>query len=202
MSYSTDGQTWGEITKVNPKNWQNLTISLPLKTWDELKKLQISVEGIPTVLNPLPKVYLDGMFVEVHYELPSVASINNRSIEQQSPAGDAHKDVKIFDPHARHTCSVEPFTQKARAGEIVKYQIKLTPSYENAPFELKIGSLPHGISAQFDQLVGQGVTQSFMSFSIPGGARKGSFNIVAIYEEREKDNTVLSNFCQLNLIVE
>ncbi|MBU6500827.1 MAG: hypothetical protein KGJ89_01765 [Patescibacteria group bacterium] len=69
ISYSTDGQTWTEIAKVNDNNWQNFTVTLPINNWEILKKLQIQVEGIPTTLNPTPKVYLDGMFAEVHYEL-------------------------------------------------------------------------------------------------------------------------------------
>ncbi|MDP2598567.1 MAG: hypothetical protein Q8P49_01920 [Candidatus Liptonbacteria bacterium] len=72
ISYSTDGTTWTPIAKVNENNWQNFTVTLPLANWDELRKLQIQVVGIPTTLNPTPKVYLDGMFAEVHYDLPPV----------------------------------------------------------------------------------------------------------------------------------
>ncbi len=70
ISYSVDGATWIEIAKVNKDNWQNFTVTLPIAGWDLLRKLQIQITDIPTTLNPTPKVYLDGMFAEVHYEIP------------------------------------------------------------------------------------------------------------------------------------
>jgi hypothetical protein len=72
ISYSVDGESWFEIGKVHPMNWQNFTARLPVSRWDELKRLQIAVEGIPTTLNPVPPVYLAGMFIEVNYELPPI----------------------------------------------------------------------------------------------------------------------------------
>lgn len=72
ISYSIDGHTWVWVAKVNASNWQNFTVTLPVSNWDELGKLQIQIAGIPTTLNPTPKVYLDGMFAEVHYDLPPV----------------------------------------------------------------------------------------------------------------------------------
>ena len=72
VSYSTDGQTWISIGKVSTNNWQAFTITLPVTTWDDLQDLQIRVEGIPTTQDPIPPVYLDGMFVEVHYDVPPV----------------------------------------------------------------------------------------------------------------------------------
>jgi hypothetical protein len=68
VSYSTDGQTWIVIQNVSEKNWPNLTVALPSFTWDELRKVQVRVSGIPTAASSLPAVYLDGMFLEVHYE--------------------------------------------------------------------------------------------------------------------------------------
>ncbi|MDI6733943.1 MAG: hypothetical protein QMD50_00410 [Patescibacteria group bacterium] len=69
ISYSFDGQEWIELKKANQDNWQNLTVTLPVKSWDELKKIQISIENIPTSLSQIPQIYLDGMFLEAHYEL-------------------------------------------------------------------------------------------------------------------------------------
>jgi hypothetical protein len=70
VSYSTDGQTWISIGKVNANNWQQFTITLPISSWVDLTNLQVRVEGIPTTENPVPPIYLDGMFVEVHYDVP------------------------------------------------------------------------------------------------------------------------------------
>ncbi len=67
ISYSTDGQTWAELAMVNEDNWRNLTVSLPVGDWDDLEKIQVRVESIPTTIQP-PRVYLDGILMEVHYE--------------------------------------------------------------------------------------------------------------------------------------
>ena len=67
IDYSTDGQTWVNLEKVNLQNWQNLTISVPVNDWNDLRNLQVRIEGIPTSLQQIPVVSLDGMFMEVHY---------------------------------------------------------------------------------------------------------------------------------------
>ena len=72
VSYSIDGNTWVPLQKVNPSNWKNLTLSLPISSWHDLEKLQIKIESIPTALEAMPKIFLDGMFMEVHYDLPPV----------------------------------------------------------------------------------------------------------------------------------
>ncbi|MEK7193509.1 MAG: hypothetical protein AAB652_01850 [Patescibacteria group bacterium] len=74
INYSFDGETWVELAKVNESNWRNYTVTLPVRSWDELRRLQISVEGIPTTIGEIPKAYLDGMLVEVHYDLPPLLS--------------------------------------------------------------------------------------------------------------------------------
>ncbi|MBI4084973.1 MAG: hypothetical protein HY432_00490 [Candidatus Liptonbacteria bacterium] len=71
ISYSTDGQNWISFRKVNPDNWRDLNLTIPLSEWEDLKKLQIQVRILPTSGNPVPDVYIDGMLLEVNYELPS-----------------------------------------------------------------------------------------------------------------------------------
>lgn len=70
VSYSLDGTAWIDLAKVSPDNWQNFTATLPIANWDDLKNLQIRIQRIPTALQQIPTVYLDGMFIEVHYEIP------------------------------------------------------------------------------------------------------------------------------------
>ncbi len=74
VSYSTDGQNWIDIQKVNVENFENFTVNLPIGNWDDVKNLQIRIKGIPTVLASQPTVYLDGMLIEAHYELPPILS--------------------------------------------------------------------------------------------------------------------------------
>lgn len=91
VSYSTDGQTWISIGKVSDSNWQNFTVTLPVSDWSDLQNLQIRIEGIPTTQDPVPPVYLDGMFVEVHYDLPPpVLALGNTT---SSPPGVQVADV-------------------------------------------------------------------------------------------------------------
>jgi len=88
VSYSTDGVHWIDLLGVSPDNWQHLTMTLPITNWDDLSHLQIKIEGIPTSLNLVPKVYLDGMFVEVHYETsPIFGSLSNSASTPENPAG-------------------------------------------------------------------------------------------------------------------
>lgn len=60
------------IAEVNPDNWQKFTVTLPIANWDDLKKVQIRLSGMPTSLAKVPRIYLDGMFVEVHYDVPPI----------------------------------------------------------------------------------------------------------------------------------
>lgn len=98
VSYSLDGQTWAELAEVSPENWQNFTANLPVKSWDDLKKLQVKIEGTPTVLTQIPRVLLDGMFIETHYEVaPSLPSLD---IGQQN-SGDVNAPVLVLPPGAQ-----------------------------------------------------------------------------------------------------
>ena len=71
VSYSTDGQTWISVGEVNMNNWQNFTVTLPVSDWTDLQNLQVRVEGIPTTQDSIPPIYLDGMLLEVHYDVAS-----------------------------------------------------------------------------------------------------------------------------------
>jgi hypothetical protein len=71
VSYTLDGMTWFELSRVNLSNWPNLTLSIPVNDWNELKNLQVSVEDtLTTLLPPYPRVFLDGMLLEVTYDRP------------------------------------------------------------------------------------------------------------------------------------
>ena len=101
VSYSFDGQEWTPIGKINPDNWPHFTIELPIRSWDELKRLQISLEGIDTSLpKPLVKTYLDGLFLEVHYDLPPV-------FQNPSP-GDVLEPAKVITLSPGVTIEIPP----------------------------------------------------------------------------------------------
>lgn len=75
VSYSRNGQEWIEIEKISAKNWFHYTVPLPINSWEDLRKVQIKIEGVPSTLGTFPEVYLDGMFVEVQYEKPPIVEI-------------------------------------------------------------------------------------------------------------------------------
>jgi hypothetical protein len=77
VSYSTNGQLWIQLQKVNIDNWPNLTLAIPISNWADLQNLQIKVEAIPTTQDPIPPVYLDGMVLEANYQVTSDESVVN-----------------------------------------------------------------------------------------------------------------------------
>ncbi len=72
ISYSVDGESWSEIAKVSSADLHNFTVALPVSNWEELKKIQISIEGIPTSESEVSKIFLDGMLVEIEYAVPPI----------------------------------------------------------------------------------------------------------------------------------
>lgn len=67
IEYTLDGTTWFELAKANPQNLPQLTLSLPVSSWDDLRNVQVRVRAIETSLNPIPRVLLDGMLIETHF---------------------------------------------------------------------------------------------------------------------------------------
>lgn len=203
MHYSFDGETWFALAEIGMKNWRYFTIALPAKTWDELKKLQVSIEGIPTTLTPVPNVYLDGMLVEVRYELPvQIAEPKIKDAEEEIVNAEPEKkELRIFDQEAKHKCSITPFSQNVQQGASAIYTVALTPSSANLHFELRTGDLPPGVSATFEPENGVGSPHAALTLTVPDGAERGSFDIVAVYREIDQSLNALANFCPLNLII-
>ncbi|MEK7608468.1 MAG: hypothetical protein AAB495_02730 [Patescibacteria group bacterium] len=85
VSYSLDGTNWFSLADVSREMLAQLTVSIPLTSWSDLKKLQIGIEGVPAALPVLPRVLLDGMLLEVHYEIPPLFT-NNEPDEDIVPA--------------------------------------------------------------------------------------------------------------------
>lgn len=81
VSYTTNGELWIQLQKVDLSNWPNLTVALPITKWSDLANLEIKIENIPTSMTTLPPVYLDGMFAEVHYNAPTDISANGETPE-------------------------------------------------------------------------------------------------------------------------
>lgn len=208
VSYSTDGQTWISVGEVNMSNWQQFTITLPISDWTDLQNLQIRVEGIPTTQDPVPPIYLDGMLLEVHYDVASspiqllsppvpaqVASTTNQEISPPPPR------MTLVSSGAQQSCDVQPFSQKLPLGGTATFTVNLHPSISGISYNLLIGDLPLGISAGFGQPSGEVAATSSLTLQAETSVTPGSLNIPVVYQEHEENGTTLANFCQLNIDV-
>jgi len=224
VSYSTDGQNWIDVAKVNVNNWPNFTVTLPISNWQDLQDLQVRIENISTTQDPIPPVYLDGMFLEAHYELPASPAANDlsgiisaveeplASLTQPPPAPAPSSQtapivqpppVEIFDKNAAQTCVIEPFSQTIIAGASGTFTIALSPNSSSAAYGLTIGKLPAGISGVLDPASGPAApATSTLTLTVDSGAKPGSFNTVVVYREYYPlvDNS-LPDFCQFNVVV-
>jgi hypothetical protein len=201
VSYSTDGQTWISIGKVNMSNWQQFTVTLPLSDWTDLQNLQVRVDGIPTTQDPIPPIYLDGMFVEVHYNtviLP-VPTDAASSTDATTSANPSSARMTLVNPGAQQACDVQPFSQELPLGGTAAFTVNLHPSINGVSYSLLLGHLPVGISAILGSPSGPIAATSSLIFQAETSTIPGSLNIVVIYQEHEEDGSVLSNFCQLNI---
>lgn len=134
VSYSLDGQTWIGLSEVSPSNWQNFTATLPVKSWDDLKKLQVKIEGIPTSLQQIPKVYLDGMFVEAHYEIPPVLPISINGGTSPTPSVATGTSTVVVLP---------PGTQPVPVNQSNDFKANESPT-----FDFDLNALPAPTSTQ------------------------------------------------------
>jgi hypothetical protein len=69
ISYSLDGIEWKELGNISRETIQNAQLEVPITSisnWDDLKKMQISIERIVPA-NDTPTLYLDGMWLEADY---------------------------------------------------------------------------------------------------------------------------------------
>ena len=204
VSYSTDGQTWTSIGQVNMQNWQQFTVTLPVSDWTDLQNLQIRVEGIPTTQDPIPPVYLDGMFMEVHYDVASPLSLSDIATstdEATSSATPSSSRMTLVDPGAEQDCDVHPFSQLLPLGGSAMFVVNLQPSINGVSYNLFLGHLPLGVSANFGTPSGAIAATSSLTLQADTSTIPGSMNIAVIYQEHEEDGTTLSNFCQLNIDV-
>lgn len=71
ISYTLDGVNWQNLGGVNKKNWQDLTLTIPISEWNDLSKIQIKINSIPLADN-MPYVYLESVQLAVEYEQDSV----------------------------------------------------------------------------------------------------------------------------------
>lgn len=221
ISYSTDGQNWHLLALVSDRNFNNLELEIPITSWVELEKLQISIRG--TASDTIKQVYLDGMWIEAQYEIQNEekdatsgdsTSISEESSTQESfeqinnqPPPVSLKERKLqkhieVDPKATHSCRVEPFAIDIsnNPSALVKITLARTRG-EGQPEEIEIGSLPLGIDMVFannkDYIYQPQAYETTLDLEITNqpGSQKGNFNIAIIYTSGNS-----TTMCQINVI--
>lgn len=92
--YSLDGRNLQNIAKVNESNWKDLAINIPISSWDDIGKLQIQLNPLPTV--DMPKIYLDGMWLETEYDYSILDSLRDGAsavLDATEKAGETLSDT-------------------------------------------------------------------------------------------------------------
>ena len=209
---------------MNLDSWQNLALEIPNFNWEDVSRVQIAIQSLSPV-DFAPTVYLDSLWLEVEYEslpapvagsLSSPESISESMLEtlpqtltiqtetQTAPQPVSKPVIKIFDQQAEHKCVINPFSQEISEGTSVNYNISLKPSSSNRPYEIILGDLPSGVGADFEQPFSGSTAPTTIPLSLTAeaNAQNGSFNIAVIYRETQTNGEILSNFCQLNLVIE
>lgn len=211
VKYSFDGENWVALAEINLANWENATLPLPITSWEEMEKIQISIEGIESLLDDIPEVTLDGMLLEVKYEILPVPASGQRpsseSNQENIPEGKEFLPPspveKIKDLEATQSCSVDPFSKIITKGESAEYLIYLTPSDSDNSFEISTGDLPRGVTSLIEgSVVSDTENGGFIkkiTLNSSENSQVGSFNIVILYKEVTGGFRTLTNFCRLNL---
>ena len=222
LVYSTDGVTWQLLVNIDSSNWQQRRYAIPIHSWQELQHLQVAFVGFGA--SSSPQVFLDAAGVEVSYvdtpentmdiipasdtipEVPPSAAPVAPPPPVELPPVQALK--QIFDPFAEQQCAVTPFSETVVLGGGGSFLLKLTPpavgtSSQNASgtsflYDVSIGSLPEGISTR---IMPGSTGVDTIGIDTAANAVPGSYNVVVVYKERQRDGTVAPNFCQFNLVV-
>ncbi|MEK7188083.1 MAG: hypothetical protein AAB691_04530, partial [Patescibacteria group bacterium] len=114
LSYSIDGQNWFELKRIGMNDWRNLTVDLPVRSWGDLKNVQIKITGTPSTLQVIPPVFLDGILVEVTsrmFQLPDFGTSISSSQIEFLPFG--IQDL----PRDEHASSSQDYFLQFRDGE-------------------------------------------------------------------------------------
>ncbi len=92
--YTLDGTNWQSLGKVNRDNWQNLALEIPNFNWEDISKVQISIQSLSPV-DFTPTVYLDGLWLEVEYE--TLAPKSEITVALSSPVETPAEEKVLLD---------------------------------------------------------------------------------------------------------
>ena len=190
IDYSLDGNTWEFLTYVYADAWPT-ELELPVYSYADLAKLQISIKSLPLATDNLI-VWLDNMSLAISYQSDEEIAIK----KSVTPA--ERRQLKTFDERSQHTCTVEPFNINAPIGATTTATVTLNP-FSNQDRRLLVGNLPVGVAIDFAE---SNTLLVPMTVTAHSEASAGSYNIIVVYQEEQYNDEWLPNFCQFNLIIE
>ncbi len=126
VKYSLDGSSWELLGLISDKNWRLFTVSLPVRTWEELKRLQIMIEGVPTSLSNKPPVLLDGMFIEARYD---VSMVEKPLDEAELIAKEKQKLAEA--PFPSLSGPEEMYASQKELGEVLKADVLVSRQFQS-----------------------------------------------------------------------
>ena len=71
VTYTLDGVEWKRLGFVRANEFHNKYFEIPIEEasdWKDISKIQISVQGVPTLDSIAPTIYLDAIWLEVEYQ--------------------------------------------------------------------------------------------------------------------------------------
>jgi len=71
VTYTLDGIEWKRLGFVRANEFHNKYFEIPIEEasdWKDISKIQISVQGVPTLDSIAPTIYLDAIWLEVEYK--------------------------------------------------------------------------------------------------------------------------------------
>ncbi len=225
--YTLDGIDWKSMGYVGSDEFQGKYFEIPIEeasSWEDISKIQISVQSTSIIDVRIPTLYLDSIWIEVDYELGEVQKLDGPHVYD--------KDV-IIDPQAKHSCAVNPSSLSLQYGTDYKAIVSLAFSGDPSPTLetvngdqnentdenneqspkrtrfgfIDIGALPRGIDVRFfstttpySYLIDEyGPDNIEINVSIyTQDAQRGSFSIPFIFTKTKGKDS--STICQLNLI--
>ena len=206
ISYTLDGVSWHEISKLPATVSPNIVIDLPLTSWEDISRLQVSIANQP-ILDQAPVVFFDGLTLEVMYDDNETTATNIKEEHKaEELEADNNHDI-TFDREANHSCSIKPFQITVPEDSSVTVAVALTRGNPGSQAVLKPATLPDGLAIEFskskiDTLSGIDF-ESIETLEIKRqfGSQVGSFNIPIIFGEQTGESSEFSyTYCLMNVV--
>ncbi len=181
VKYTLDGVKWKSLGFVGKDEFTGKQFEIPIteaSAWEDISKIQVSVESVPVLDGVMPIIYLDSVWIETEYgfledELLIEEEILEEVIEEEIPEEDEiieevlevnenpisnELNLKtrtfndfVVDKDAKHYCSSEEFAINLKKGSSVKHNIQIFGATVEQEIEMIIGSLPRGIDVYFSE---------------------------------------------------